>query len=46
MDETQLQLLLDHMEIRDTMIRFGRALDLQDWELCRSCRRVRQGLHG
>lgn len=37
MDEARLQQLLDRTDISDTIIRFARALDIQDWELCRSC---------
>ena len=37
MDEARLQQVLDRMEISDTIIRFARALDIKDWELCRSC---------
>ncbi|MEP7200368.1 MAG: nuclear transport factor 2 family protein, partial [Chloroflexota bacterium] len=31
------QLLADRAAIGDVIIRFARALDMQDWELCRSC---------
>ena len=27
----------DHTAITDTIFRFARSLDIQDWEMCRAC---------
>lgn len=35
--ETKLAILWDERAITNTMLRFGRSLDLGDWEACRSC---------
>ncbi len=37
MDEIAWQNLQERTEISDAILRFARALDLQDWDLCRSC---------
>jgi hypothetical protein len=37
MDDVKLQALFDRSEISELIIRFATALDLQDWDLFRSC---------
>lgn len=37
MAATKLQMLLDRAEINDVVIRYALGMDLQDWELFRSC---------
>ncbi len=37
LDPVKLQQLVDRAEISDTVIRYGTGLDLQDWELYRTC---------
>lgn len=37
MNENKLQLLLDRAEISDVVILYAMGMDLQDWELFRSC---------
>ncbi len=37
LDETTWQNLQERAAISDTILQFARALDLQDWDLCRSC---------
>jgi 3-phenylpropionate/cinnamic acid dioxygenase small subunit len=35
--DSSARYLLDRVDIIDVILRFARALDLQDWDLCRSC---------
>ena len=35
--EQKVQILWDKQEIQETKLRFGRALDLHDWELYQTC---------
>ena len=38
MDDTGLlRRLADRTEITDTVLRFGRAMDVQDWSMLRAC---------
>ena len=37
MSPDPVQLLLDRAAVSEVVIRFARALDMQDWVLCRSC---------
>ena len=37
MSESDLLLLTDRAAISDVVIRYARSLDMQDWEMCRSC---------
>ena len=37
MSDAALVLLIDRAAIGDVVIRYARSLDMQDWELCRSC---------
>jgi 3-phenylpropionate/cinnamic acid dioxygenase small subunit len=37
MDESKLRLLLDRMEIGDTVHRYASGIDMRDWNLYRSC---------
>jgi hypothetical protein len=36
-DQDKVQLLLDRMEISDTVVRYATAVDTRDWKLYRSC---------
>jgi hypothetical protein len=37
MDQGKIQILLDRMEISDTVIRYATGIDMRDWEAYRSC---------
>jgi len=37
MDETKMQMLLDRMEISNTVIRYATGVDMRDWATYRSC---------
>jgi len=37
MSDSDVMLLTDRAAISDVVIRYARSLDMQDWELCRSC---------